>query len=173
MLKSNVHNARFQPEGMSEHSRCQYLRVLQQLALFMIRAIGEKREDGFYGEKFKFEFTDSQVAATTALQGALQDVTHAGASDGAIDIAAENLHQLVVGVLFSVVEKVDVSLWTSAWRRFIAFGAMASDKRPPKAGEMGIWLSKLRFVMKLVAVHKVYIDWDMQKDDAGAKTIDE
>jgi len=149
----------------------QYLRVLTALALFLVRGcvtMGGSEDE--YG--VSLVFTPDQRRTARDLHGAL--IAYQNEESGAKDTAADALYDLAMSVWFAPADTVDSSSWFNAWRRFFSICSLSPNTRniiPPN--RIAIWLTQLKFCMKLVACHKIQSDWLAQKDEDDAVRVDE
>lgn len=161
----------FNPAIHQPKTREQYLKVLTRLALFLVRGcvIGDGSEDE-YGIPLVFT-PGQQLAANTFHEAA---TAYVDKEPDAKDHAADALYNLAMSVWFAPVDAIDSSSWSNAWRRFFSICSLSPKDRniiPPN--RIAIWLSELKFCMRLVACHKIRSDWVTQMDDDDAVRVDE
>jgi hypothetical protein len=161
----------FNPAIHQRKTREQYLGVLTRLALFLVRGcvIGDGSEDE-YG--IPLVFTPGQQLAANKFHEAV--AAYVDKEPDAEDHAADALYDLALSVWFAPVDAIDSSSWSNAWRRFFSICSLSPKDRniiPPN--RIAIWLSELKFCMRLVACHKIRSDWVTQKDSDNAARVDE
>jgi hypothetical protein len=177
----NHHNAMFNPRIMANATRRQYMQQLHQLALFLVRSTvthpPPPLDPDYYGKGVNFCFTQEQRESAMGLHTAVIDLidckgTHT--ADEKMDVVVENLNKVAVSVLFGEGKTEGSGSWDSAWRRFFAFGNLDRHGRPAPAARVAIWLSRVRFIMKLVASHKIHTQWRVQAHESECpQTSDE
>lgn len=167
----------YNPSMHQDSTISQYLQVLASLALFLIRAcITDVRDESYYG--VPLHFTDEQKQTAATLHGAVV-LLQANAKDGDLmETAADALCGVAMSVLFTLSNDPHSAAWTSTWRRFFTFSVVdANHKSIHHPGKIAVWLSKMRFIMKLVATHHMYTLWYSQSQNGilppGAKTDDQ
>lgn len=182
------HGTHFTPSMLKQSTQCvllssvhwhtltfissdQYLRVLTALALFLIRGcviVGGSEE----GCGVSLVFTPDQQRAAQNFHNAI--TAYQNDEPNAKDTAADALYDLSMSVWFAPADTVDSSSWSNTWRRFFSICSLSPNSRninPPN--RIAIWLTQLKFCMKLVACHKIRSDWFAQKDNDDAVRVDE
>ena len=160
--ESNQHNAMFNPHIMGDATRRQYAQQLHQLAMFLVRATvthAPPQDPYKYGLGVKFRFTQEQQDSALELHRTVQHfLKHDGirSQEDDMEDVIENLHNVATSVLFGEHQTEGSASWDSAWRRFFAFGNLDRHGRPAPAARVAIWLSRVKFIMKIVASHNIY-----------------
>jgi hypothetical protein len=173
---SNVHNSKFNPAMMARATRTQYLVQLHQLGVFMMRAIvTHPPKPDHYGPDVRLTFLEEQQQAARHLHRAVHqaiETDRRGDDHESISRVAKCLHDLALTVFFTAPQQTKNQAWEGAWHRFFAFGNLTSDGRAPKAYEASIWLTHVKFIMMLVATHKIYQEWSAQLEEEPFQTSD-
>jgi hypothetical protein len=163
------HGNEFLPQNHKESTIMQYARVLASLGLFLVRAcITDVNSQDHYGISLNFFTTDQKNAAFTlheAVTVHIEDMDNAESANA----AADALYELAMSVWFAPLHAHDSSSWSSTWRRFVSISALSPkpNYRCHDPGIIAIWLSGLKFCMKIVACHKVRSDHLTQRDVSG------
>lgn len=176
--EGNIHNVKFNPGMMARDTRMQYLVQLHQLGIFMMRAVITKRplNPDHYGPGVRMSFSKEQEQATRKLHRAVCraiEKDSRGDDNESIESVADCMHELAFTVFFTSPQETKNKPWEGAWRRFFAFGNLTSDGRPPKAYQVSIWLTHVKFIMMLIATHKIHREWTAQLEEEGSQTSDE
>ncbi len=160
----------FLPQNHKENTILQYTGVLASLGLFFVRGcITDVKGQDHYGVSLDF-FTEPQRNAALQLHDAIAVYTEDTDDAESANAAADVLYNLAMSVWFAPLHPHDSSSWSTTWRRFVSISALSPkpNYRCHEPGVIAIWLSRLKFCMKIVACHKIRSDYLAQRDASGA-----
>lgn len=159
----------FLPQNHKENTILQYSRVLASLGLFLVRGcITDVKGQDHYGISLDF-FTDCQKNAALRLHDAIAVYIKDKDDVESANAAGDALYKLAMSVWFAPLHPHDSSSWSTTWRRFVSISALSPkpNYRCHEPGIIAIWLTSLKFCMKIVACHKVRSDYLAQRDASG------
>jgi len=169
LLNGQARGDEFLPQNNKGNTILRYSGVLASLGLFLVRGcVTDVKGQDYYGISLDF-FTDCQKNAARrlhdAISGYIEDTNDAGSADA----AADALYEIAMSVWFAPLHPHDSSSWSTTWRRFVSISALSPkpNHRCHEPGIIAIWLSSLKFCMKIVACHKVRADYLAQRDASG------
>lgn len=158
----------FWPQNHKESTVSQYSWVLASLGLFLVHGCITHAKGQDYHISLDF-FNDCQRNAAVRLHRAVATYIEDMGSRESADSAAEALYELALSVLFTPLHTLGNSSWSTTCRQFFSISALSPkpNYRCHEPSMIAIWLSSLKFCMKIIACHKVRCDYLAQQNTSG------